>query len=133
MPFQLPGEHRVLQPFRRIKLIVHIAISVLPESRETFEGEVSCPRTHHLNNVPRLRGEKHDISLKILHQAGFETARQAAKSAERHALTIAPCPSLCKNKWIRKFYTKILRKESSSRFQPMLCIFIFIPDIRINF
>ena len=55
---------------------------------------MSCPRTHHLNNVPRLRGEKHDISSKILHQAGFETARQAATSAERHALTIAPCPSL---------------------------------------
>ena len=51
-----------------------------------------CPRTQHLNNVPRLRGENHDISLKILHQAGFETARQAATSAERHALTIAPCP-----------------------------------------
>ena len=55
---------------------------------------MSCPRTHHLNNVPRLRGEKHDISLKILHQAGFETARQAATSAERHALTIVPYPSL---------------------------------------
>ena len=53
-----------------------------------------CPRTQHLNNVPRLRGEKHDISLKILHQAGFKTARQAATSAERYALTIAPCPSL---------------------------------------
>ena len=53
-----------------------------------------CPRKQHLNNVPRLRGEKHDISLKILHQTGFETARQAATSAERHALTIAPCPSL---------------------------------------
>ena len=55
---------------------------------------MSCPRTNHLNTVPRLRREKHDISLKILHQAGFETARQAATSAERHALTIAPCPSL---------------------------------------
>ena len=54
---------------------------------------MACPRTQHLNNVPRLRGEKHDISLKILHQAGFETARQAATSAERYALTIAPCPS----------------------------------------
>ena len=53
-----------------------------------------CPRTQHFNNVPRLTGEKHDLSLKILHQAGFETARQAATSAERHALTIAPCPSL---------------------------------------
>ena len=67
--------------------------SFSPESSEAFEGEVSCPRTHHLNNVPRLRGEKHDIFLKILHQAGFKTARQAATSAERHALTIAPCPS----------------------------------------
>ena len=30
VPFQLHGEHTVLQPFRRIELIVHIAISVLP-------------------------------------------------------------------------------------------------------
>ena len=66
--------------------------SFSPESSEAFEGEVSCPRTHHLNNVPRLRGEKHNVSLKILHQGGFKTARQAATSAERHALTIAPCP-----------------------------------------
>ena len=65
--------------------------SFSPESSEAFEGEVPCPRTQHLNNVPRLRGEKHYIPLKILHQAGFETARQAATSAERHALTIAPC------------------------------------------
>ena len=50
--------------------------------------------TQHLNNVPRLRGEKQDISLKILHLPGFETARQAATSAERHALAIAPVP-LC--------------------------------------
>ena len=52
--------------------------SFSPESSEAFEGEVPCPKTQHLNNVPRLREEKHDISLKILHQAGFETARQAA-------------------------------------------------------
>ena len=64
------------------------------ESSEAFEGEVSCPRTHHLTSVQRLRGEKHDISLEILHQAGFETARQVVRSAERHALTIGPCPSL---------------------------------------
>ena len=31
-----------------------------------------CLRTQHRNNVPILRGEKHDISLKILHKAGFE-------------------------------------------------------------
>ena len=29
VPFQLSGEHKILQPFRRIELIVHIAISVL--------------------------------------------------------------------------------------------------------
>ena len=41
--FQLPGEHTVLQPFRRIELIVHIAISVPPS-------------THfHLIQVKRLR------------------------------------------------------------------------------
>ena len=43
VPFHLPGEHTVLQPFRRIELIVHIAISVLPS-------------THfHLIQVKRLR------------------------------------------------------------------------------
>ena len=68
--------------------------SFSPESSEAFEGEVPCPRTQHLNNVLRLRREKHAISLKILHQSGFETARQAATSTERHALTIAPSPSL---------------------------------------
>ena len=43
VPFQLPGEHTVLQPFRRIELIVHIAISILPG-------------THfHLSQVKHLR------------------------------------------------------------------------------
>ena len=55
---------------------------------------MSCPRTQHRNNVPILRGEKHDISLKILHQAGFETARQAVTLAKLRALAIAPRPSL---------------------------------------
>ena len=92
---QLHGEHTVLQPFRRIELIVHTVICVLPgtfspESSEAFEGEVPCPRTQHQNNVLRLRGEKHDISLIILHQAGVETARQAATSAKLRALAIAP-------------------------------------------
>ena len=67
-------------------------VLILTKASEAFEGEVPCPRTQHLNNVSRLRGEKHDIYLKILHHAaGFETARQAAISTERHALTIAPC------------------------------------------
>ena len=43
--FQLPGEHTVRQPFRRIKLIVHIAISVLP----------GRPTHFHLNQVKHLR------------------------------------------------------------------------------
>ena len=68
--------------------------SFSPESSEVFLGLVPCPRTQHRNNVPILRGEKHDISLKILHQAGFETAGQAATMAKPHALTIVPCPAL---------------------------------------
>ena len=55
------------------------------------------PRTQHRNNVPILRGEKHDISLKFLHQAGFKTAGQAATLAKLRALTIARCPSLDEN------------------------------------
>ena len=82
--------------------------SFSPESSEAFEGGVPCPRTEHLSNVPRLRGEKHDISLKILHQAGFETARQAATLAERHTLTIGPCPSLN----IRKLYISNQTKKA---------------------
>ena len=68
--------------------------SFTPESSEACEGKVPCPRTQHRNNAPILRGEKHDISLKILHQAGFETARQAATLAKLRALAIAPRPSL---------------------------------------
>ena len=40
-----------------------------------------CLRTQHRNIGPILRGEKHDISLIILLQARFETARQAATLA----------------------------------------------------
>ena len=36
VPFQLHGEHTVLQPFRRIELIIHIAISALPGSHFTW-------------------------------------------------------------------------------------------------
>ena len=53
-----------------------------------------CSRTQHQKNVPRLKREKNDISLKILHQVGFETARQVATSAEYNAVPIYPCPSL---------------------------------------
>ena len=37
--------------------------SFTPESSEASEGKVSCTRTQHRNNVPILRGEKHDISM----------------------------------------------------------------------
>ena len=39
-------------------------------TRYKFVKHLRAKDTHR-NNVPRLRGEKHDISLKILHQAGF--------------------------------------------------------------
>ena len=43
VPFKLHGDHTVLQPFRRIELILHIALSVLPG-------------THfHLSQVKHLR------------------------------------------------------------------------------
>ena len=41
--FRLHGEHTILQPFRRIKLIVQIAISVLPGTH------------YHLSQVEHLR------------------------------------------------------------------------------
>ena len=53
-----------------------------------------CPRTQHPNNIPILKGEKQDFSLKIMHQAGFKTAHQAATLAKRHRQTIVPHPSL---------------------------------------
>ena len=69
-----------------------------------------CPRTQHRNNVPILRVEKHDISLKILHQAGLKTARQAATSAKLRALTIAPCPSLLELEMSEiMFYNQVTR------------------------
>ena len=72
----------------------HCHYPFTPDSSEACEGEVSCPRTQHTNNVLILRGKKHDITLKILHRAGLETARQAATLEKRHALTIASRPSL---------------------------------------
>ena len=64
-----------------------------PGSREACEGKVPCRMTQHRNNAPILRGEKHDISLKVLPQAGSETARQAVTLSKLRALTIAPRPS----------------------------------------
>ena len=83
VPFQLPGEHTALQPFRRIELIVNITRSTryifTLEASEACEDEEHCPRPQHGNNVLILRGEKYDMSL---YQAGLETARQAARLAK---------------------------------------------------
>ena len=96
VPFQLPfleytalAAISALGTYRTHCHLCPTMYSFTPESREACEGEVPCPRTHHRNNVPILRGEK------IPHQAGFETAWQAVTLAELRALTIAPCPSLC--------------------------------------
>ena len=87
VPFQLHGEHAILQPFRHIGLIVHIAISVL----QVKHLRVKCLAQGH---TIETMSQDWDISLKIPHPAGLESARRAATSTKRHALTIAPCPSL---------------------------------------
>ena len=99
VPFQLDGEHTVLQSLRRIERIVHITISVLPGTHFQLSKvkhlkvnflvqyidttSKQCPK---IENMMGKKDGKHDISLKILHLAGFETARKAATS---HALTIS--------------------------------------------
>ena len=132
VPFQLPGEHTVLQPFRRIELIVHIAISVLPGTHfhlsQVKHLRVKClAQGHTILTMSQDWEGRNMIFLWKLHQTGFVTARQAATSEERHALTIAPCPSslwiqchlalvaYCRHFWLGgsfigiKFYTNILQ------------------------
>ena len=93
-----------------------------------------CPRTQHRNNVPVLRGEKHDISLKILHQAGLETARQAATLAKLRALPIVPCPSLM---YIRTILLLGVRGERGEDVRPVRQVFmlasLIYKDVRITF
>ena len=92
VPSQLYGEHTVLQLFSAHYTHWHLRptrYSLSPESSETFEGQVPYPRAQHWNNVPILRGDKHDVSLKILHQAEFKTARQA------EILTKLLCSNYC--------------------------------------
>ena len=95
VPFQLPGEHTVLQPFPRIELIIHIATSVLP----------GRPTHFHLSQVKHLRvkclAQGHTILTMSQDWEGRNMTflwksctKQDSTSAERYALTIAPCPSL---------------------------------------
>ena len=79
--FMVPATHCHLCPTR---------YSFPPESSEAHEGKVSCWK-----NVAMSRGEQHERSLKIMHQAKFEIPRQAATMVKRHTLTIAPRPYLC--------------------------------------
>ena len=61
--FQLHGEHTVLQPFRRIEFIVHIAISVLPGTHfylsQMKHLRVKClTQGHNMKQCPKMeRGE----------------------------------------------------------------------------
>ena len=106
VPFQHHGEYSVLQPpFRRIALIVHIAMSFLLDIHFHL-SQVMHLRVRYLaqgHNIETMRGEKHDISLTILHQTGFETARQEGTSANRCALTIVPFRSLNVHKYFILF------------------------------
>ena len=73
-----------------------IAISVPPGTHlhliEVKHLRIRTQHWHH--NVPVFRGEKHDISLKILHLASLKLAPQAETLAILRALAIAPRPSL---------------------------------------
>ena len=99
VPFQLPfleltkitwlAAISTLETSRTHCHICPTGYSYTPESSAACEGKVPCPRTQHRNNVPILRGR----TLKILHQAGFETARQAVTLAKLRVLAIAPRPS----------------------------------------
>ena len=63
VPIQLHGEHKVLQPFQCIELIIHCHCHLCPTrysfSSVAYEGEVPFPRTQHRKNVSIVRGEKH--------------------------------------------------------------------------
>ena len=100
VPARLHGEHTVLQPFRRIKFITHIAISAPPcphfHLSQVNHLEVEClAQEHNIETMSTiLMGEKYDIYLRILHKAECKTTRKVATLTKLRALTIALCPSL---------------------------------------
>ena len=68
VPSQLHGEHTVLQPFRRIELIIHIAIFVLPGThfhlRQVKHLRVKClARGHNIKQCPNIERGKHDLTV----------------------------------------------------------------------
>ena len=96
---QLHREQTVLQPFRRIELIVYTLLSlshqVLIYTRVKWSiwGQSVMPKDTTSKQCPNIERGEISYFLKMLHQAGFETARQAATLANLHALAIAPRPS----------------------------------------
>ena len=89
VPFQLNCNHfSTLNSAYTLPLHLCLTIySFTPESSESCEGKVPCPRTHHRNNFLALRAEKHDISLSILYQC------LAAHGSQR--LIQAPRSNIC--------------------------------------
>ena len=68
VPSQLHGEHTVLQPLRRIELIIHISISVLPGTHfhlsQVKHLIVKClAQGHNIETVPQNWDERHIIFL----------------------------------------------------------------------
>ena len=62
---------------------------------EGCKAKLPCPGTQTpRDNVPMLRGEKHDISLKTCLKQGLNPRSMAAEITKRHALTIVLCPIL---------------------------------------
>ena len=89
VPFQLHGEHTVLQPFRRIELIVHIAISVLPGTHfhlsQVKHFRVKClAKGHNILTISQnWEGRNMIFLLKILHGIRNHTAGSDISRAPR--------------------------------------------------
>ena len=66
-----------------------------------------------LKQCPNIGRRKHDFSLKILHQTGFETARQAATLTMLHALPVVPRPSQYINE--NNFFFYFMNKPNLSQ------------------
>ena len=97
LPFQPPGEHTSLQTFcaSDIFLLSYIISISIPPAKPTHSH---LSEIKHVG-VPAWREEKHDISLKILHQASLKLAKQAYRPMQRliakfYALSTASHPTL---------------------------------------
>ena len=85
VPFQLHGEHTVLQPCRRIERThCHLCptrYSFLPESSEAFEGEVPCPRHNVLPMSKRkLKNGPYAVRVKFKYSCTLLACRHHFRS-----------------------------------------------------